>query len=99
MQSSSKKSSVNETRKIRSRTLLPANNKSESLVRARLGARAVDSVEMLKEFSLSISDLEIIPQEQRGTIKIRQKKEVAPAFKRLIASRYGNGFIGGGARS
>ena len=47
MQSSSKKSSVNETRKIRSRTPL-INNEPESL--AATGVGAVCSVEMLKQF-------------------------------------------------
>jgi hypothetical protein len=46
MQSSSKKSSVKETRKIRSRTLFPGNR--SELPAARLGARAVSSVELLK---------------------------------------------------
>jgi hypothetical protein len=49
MQSNSKKSSVNETRKIRSRT--PSiSNEPASLTTAGFRAKAVCSVEMLKQF-------------------------------------------------
>jgi hypothetical protein len=49
MQSSSKKSSVNETRKIRSRTPL-ISHEPVPLADAGSSARAVCSVDMLKQF-------------------------------------------------
>jgi hypothetical protein len=49
MQSSSKKSSVNETRKIRSRIPLVIHEPG-SLAALAAGATAVSSVEMLKQF-------------------------------------------------
>ena len=48
MQSNSKKSRVNETRKIRSRTPLPGN-KYEPPAVAEMGVESVSSVEMLKQ--------------------------------------------------
>jgi hypothetical protein len=51
MQSSSKKSSVNETRKIRSRTPL-ISHKAESLAATGPDANLVCSAEMLKQFYL-----------------------------------------------
>ena len=54
MQSNSKKSSVNETRKIRSRTPL-INNELEARAPSGCGAKAVCSMERLKEFRFVIS--------------------------------------------
>ena len=61
MQSNSKKSSVNETRNIRSRTPV-ISNEPASLAAAGFGAKTVCSVEMLKQWYRKIWDGHYCPE-------------------------------------